>query len=147
MNANKKAARPPVHMIDAQADVLADLAVNVAGRQPELSALLIGEIDRAKIHSASKIPSDVVTMGSQVEFTDAASGATRVVELVYPVDADIEAGRVSVLTPIGAGLIGLREGGTILWPHRDGTDRALTVTKVTQPDRIDDSQGRGGKAQ
>jgi regulator of nucleoside diphosphate kinase len=49
-----------------------------------------------------------------------ASGADRTVELVYPRDADISAGRVSILTPVGAGVIGLRTGQSILWPDRDG---------------------------
>jgi regulator of nucleoside diphosphate kinase len=55
------------------------------------------------------------------------------VQLVYPAEADIEAGRISILTPIGAGLIGLREGQSILWPDREGRERRLTVVRVTQP--------------
>lgn len=51
-----------------------------------------------------------------------ASGADRAVELVYPHDADISAGRVSILTPVGAGVIGLRTRQSILWPDRDGRE-------------------------
>ena len=61
-----------------------------------------------------------------------ASGADRTVELVYPRDADISAGRVSILTPVGAGVIGLRTGQSILWPGRDGRERKLTIVKVLQ---------------
>ncbi len=61
-----------------------------------------------------------------------ASGADRTVELVYPRDADISAGRVSILTPVGAGMIGLRTGQSILWPDRDGRERKLTIVKVLQ---------------
>lgn len=61
-----------------------------------------------------------------------ASGADRKVELVYPRDADISAGRVSILTPVGAGVIGLRTGQSILWPDRDGRERKLTIVKVLQ---------------
>jgi regulator of nucleoside diphosphate kinase len=61
-----------------------------------------------------------------------ASGADRTVELVYPRDADIYAGRVSILTPVGAGVIGLRTGQSILWPDRDGRERKLTIVKVLQ---------------
>lgn len=61
-----------------------------------------------------------------------ASGADRTVELVYPRDADISAGRVSILTPVGAGVIGLRTGQSILWPDRDGRERKLTIVKVLQ---------------
>jgi len=122
--------RPPIHMIDTEADTLTDLALARQERSPEVSALLLEEINRAKIHPANKIPADVVTMHSRVEFVDEASGASRTVELVYPADADIDAGRISIMTPVGAGLIGLREGQSILWPDRDGQQRRLSIVKV-----------------
>ena len=108
--------RPPVHMIDAEADTLADLAIGAQDRLPQVSDLLLQEISRARIHRADRIPGDVVTMNAHVEFVDEASSATRIVQLVYPRQADIAANRISILTPIGAGLIGLREGQSILWP-------------------------------
>ena len=128
----KAAKRPPIHMIDAQADMIADLAYNAEARLPQVSALLIEEIDRAKIYAADKIPADVVTMGATVEFVDEHSGADRTVQLVLPGEADIAAGRVSILTPVGAGLIGMREGQTITWPDRDGQERQLRIVKVAQ---------------
>ncbi|WP_296220348.1 GreA/GreB family elongation factor, partial [uncultured Sphingomonas sp.] len=57
--------------------------------------------------------------------------ARRMVELVYPGDADIAQGRVSILTPIGAGLIGMRAGRSISWPDRDGRERLLRIVSVT----------------
>lgn len=119
-------------MIDSEADMLADLAYNAESRLPQVSALLIEEIDRAKIHSAAKIPADVVTMGATVAFTDEQSGAERTVQLVLPGEADIAAGRVSILTPVGAGLIGMREGQVIDWPDREGQKRKLRIVTVTQ---------------
>ena len=128
----KAAKRPPIHMIDSEADMIADLAYNAEARLPQVSALLIEEIDRAKICAADKIPADVVTMGATVEFVDEHSGADRTVQLVLPGEADIAAGRVSILTPVGAGLIGMREGHTITWPDRDGHERQLRIVKVAQ---------------
>ncbi len=40
--------------------------------------------------------------------------------LVFPAEADIAAGKVSVLTPVGAALIGLSKGESIAWTARDG---------------------------
>ena len=40
--------------------------------------------------------------------------------LVYPPEADIDAGRISVPTPIGTALLGLAEGQSIDWTARDG---------------------------
>ena len=124
--------RPPINMIDTEADTLADLAIGAEDRLPQVSELLLEEIARAKVQSAARIPRDVVTMNAQVEFVDEASGATRLVQLVYPRHADIAANRVSILTPIGAGLIGLREGQSIVWPDREGNERKLTIVNVIQ---------------
>ncbi|AMK23048.1 MULTISPECIES: nucleoside diphosphate kinase regulator [Sphingomonadaceae] len=132
MTNSKAACRPPIHLIDTEADALTNLALGAEERLPQVSELLLEEIGRATIHSATQIPSDVVTMRSTVEFTDDASGATRSVQLVYPKDADISAGRISILTPVGAGLIGLREGESILWPDREGHERKLAIVKVSQ---------------
>lgn len=130
MMRKKAARRPRIHLIDGEADTLADLAVGVADRMPQVSRLLLEEIDRATIHAPGSIPSDVVTMNTNVEFVDEASGTNRTVRLVYPGEADIAQGRVSILTLVGSGLIGMREGHTIMWPGLDGYRRKLTILKV-----------------
>ena len=71
-----------------------------------------------------------VAMNSVVRFRDESNGAVRQVELVYPPDANIEAGRISVLTPIGAALIGVGVGQSIPCPTQTGQSRALTVLGV-----------------
>ncbi|OJY70127.1 MAG: transcription elongation factor GreAB [Sphingobium sp. 66-54] len=133
MTSSKSSRRPPVHMIDSEADALTSLALGIEDRLPEVSERLLDEISRANIHTAERIPADVVTMRSTVSFTDEASGAERSVQLVYPKDADISAGKISILTLIGAGLIGLREAQSIVWPDRSGHERVLRITRVTQP--------------
>lgn len=135
MTIRKPRRRPSIHMIDHEADALSDLAVRVERRMPQVSALLIDEISRATVHSAAEMPRDIVTMASKVDFFDEANGETRSVQLVYPHEADISAGRISILTPVGAGLIGLRRGQSIRWPDRDGRERALSVVAVSQPPR------------
>lgn len=125
-------SRPPIWMIDTEAEMLSDLAMSVEERLPQVATLLLDEISRATTTSSAKIPSDVVTMNAAVEFIDEASDTTRTVTLVFPRDADISAGRVSILTPVGAGLIGLRRGQSILWPDREGKKRKLTIVNVVQ---------------
>ena len=117
-------------MIDVEADALTALAIAAQARAPEVCSLLLAEIDRAVIHSEAAIPADAVVMNRRVEFSDDVRGSHRTVELVYPGQADISQGRISILTPIGAGLIGLREGQSILWPDREGQERKLTIVKV-----------------
>ena len=52
------------------------------------------------------------------------------VTLVFPEDADIAEKRISIMTPIGAALIGLTEGQSITWPSRTGEIHRLQVLSV-----------------
>ncbi|MEN9926524.1 MAG: hypothetical protein RL268_2650 [Pseudomonadota bacterium] len=131
MNTTVRAkARPPILLCESDADRIADLAVGVETRLPQVSAMLLKEIDRARVVKDGALPADVVGMGSRVRFRDESTGTERTVRLVYPHEADIAAGKVSILTPIGAGLIGLREGQSIRWEDRDGHPKVLQVIAV-----------------
>lgn len=129
----KAAKRPPIYLVDSEADTLSDLAWSIRDRQPDICLMLLDEIGRARLYSRGRLPTDVVTMASRVEFMDEGSGARRVVQLVYPNHADAALGRISVLTPIGAGLIGLKAGHAIIWPDRMGRMRRLELLSVRQP--------------
>lgn len=132
MTTRKAPRRPPIHMIDTEVEALTNLALAAEERLPQVSALLLDEIARATVHSASRIPANVITMHAMVRFIDQASGKENSYQLVYPKEADISAGRISILTPVGAGLIGLREGQSILWPDREGNERELKIMAVAQ---------------
>ena len=133
--AHASALRPPIHMLDRESDLLGDLALQMEQRHPVVSAMLLAEIERAEIHSQASLPSDAVTIGSEVEFFDLAHERTHHVRIVMPAEADIAAGRISVLTPIGAGLIGLSEGQSIDWPDLEGRERRIRIVSVRQPPR------------
>jgi regulator of nucleoside diphosphate kinase len=90
---------------------------------------LLRELDRARLVADAKMRDDVVRMGSTLSYvTD--TGDARTVTLVYPGEADIEAGKISIMTPIGTALIGLSPGQTITWEARDGRVHRLTVESV-----------------
>lgn len=93
---------------------------------------LLAELDRARVVADGKLAPDVVRMGSTLRFTTD-GGQDRTVTLVFPADADIATGRVSVLTPIGAALIGLSTGQSIDWTARDGRTHRLTIERVDNP--------------
>lgn len=110
---------------------LSKLAESFAMENSPLADELFAELDRARI-VAGKLPEGTIRMGSTLRFaTDA--GEARTVTLVYPGDADITQGRVSVMTPIGIALIGLSPGQSIDWTARDGRRHRLTVESV-EPD-------------
>lgn len=109
---------------------LNSLAMAALERMPDLSDYLLSELERAQIVDDAAVPADIVRMGSSVRYrTDA--GQEQQVTLVYPVDADIAAGRISVMTPVGTALIGLRVGQSITWRDRADKRHMLTVLSVT----------------
>lgn len=126
-------ARPRIIMAETEVERLSTLALQMEQAAPLAADMLLQEIDRAEIRPDEQMPDHVVRMRSTVRFEDDAHGAARSVLLVYPKEADIEAGKISVLSLVGAGLIGLSPGQTILWPDRDGHERALRILKVEPP--------------
>ncbi|WP_240756976.1 nucleoside diphosphate kinase regulator [Roseicella aquatilis] len=128
------ALRPPLLMSMGDHDRLVALAEVAARRSPLVARLLQEETDRAEVVPAGgQVPAGVVALGSVAEFRDAATGETRRVQLVLPGEADIAEGRISVLSLVGAGLVGLSEGQSIDWPTQDGRLRRLTVLRVGAP--------------
>lgn len=90
---------------------------------------LAEELSRAHIVRDEDRSPNVVRMGSRVSYLEEKSGRTRTVTVVYPHEADIGAGRISVLTPIGAALIGLSPQQRMTFPAPDEAG-ILTVLKV-----------------
>ncbi|MBR0652399.1 nucleoside diphosphate kinase regulator [Roseomonas terrae] len=129
---NRRSARrrPSILLSENDHGILVGLAMSGARRNPEAARLLMEEADRADLVPATRLPANVAALGSQVVFTDEANGVTRSVQLVLPSEADIGKNRISVLSLVGAGLIGLKAGQSIDWPMQDGRLRRLSVTRV-----------------
>jgi regulator of nucleoside diphosphate kinase len=127
---------PEIVLGSADYRQLSVLALAGIGHSPDDADGLLYELERAKVVADGAVPDNVVRMGSHVRFRTN-GGDERAVELVYPKDADIGAGKVSVLTPVGTALIGLRSGQSITWVTRDGRKQVLTVLGVTPPETDD----------
>ncbi|KPF88814.1 nucleoside diphosphate kinase regulator [Rhodopseudomonas sp. AAP120] len=126
--------RPPITLRHTDAERLGHLAEAAAVRHPTTAEFLAGEVARAKVApDAAPLPG-VVCMESELTFRDDTTGKEKRVTLVYPPEADVEAGRISVLTPIGAALIGLSVGQSISFETPSGERRSLTVLSVSEPD-------------
>jgi regulator of nucleoside diphosphate kinase len=121
---------PPIAMTQEDRDRLAPLAEAATSIFPRTADFLTREIERAQIVPGSASPADLVTMGSEVEFRDDVSGDVRRMRLVYPEEADVGAGKISVLTPVGAALIGLSVGQSIEFQTPAGGWRSLTALAV-----------------
>jgi regulator of nucleoside diphosphate kinase len=126
----KTRRKPQIVMTRSQHQQLSALAAGISQRRPEESDELFAELDRARIVDDGRIADDVVRMGSRVTFQPI-DGEARTVTLVYPGEADISLGKISVLTPIGTALLGLSPGQSIGWAARDGRQHELKVIDVT----------------
>ena len=91
---------------------------------------LMEELTRAHVVPDDACSPHVVQMGSHVTYTDDVAGRTHRVSVVYPSEANIDEQRISVLTPIGAALIGMSPAQCIHWRDPDGRTRILTVLDV-----------------
>ena len=99
---------------------------------------LAGELDRAEIVSSEDIPTDVVTMNSKVILRDLATSETMTYVLVFPRDANIDAGAISVLAPVGTAILGYAKGDIIEWPVPSGIRRICVEEIVYQPEAAGD---------
>ena len=127
-----KLRKPAIVLTRTDHKRLSLLAEGFAERNADVAEFLLTELERARTVDDGRIAADVVRMGSAVHFTTDL-GEDRQVTLVYPGKADIAESRISVLTPIGAALIGLKTGHAIDWTTRDGRVCRLTVEAVSRP--------------
>lgn len=96
-------------------------------------------LDTADTAPSRAIAPDVVTMYSQVLLRDVDSGQRRTLTLTYPAEADPGAGLVSVLSPVGCGLLGLRVGAVARWRNPVGGERRAEVLALLfQPEASGD---------
>ncbi|WP_296200187.1 nucleoside diphosphate kinase regulator [uncultured Hyphomicrobium sp.] len=104
-------------------------AAELTQRSRDVAQTLLRELERAHVVPEGKLPANVVRMNSRVEFVLDGTNRRRV-EIVYPRDADIDAGKISILTPIGAALFGLSPGQMMMLQGNDGRPHKLRVISV-----------------
>ena len=95
---------------------------------------LAEELLRAEIVDPFKIPKDVVTMNSLVQFRDLDTREIYAYSIVYPAFANFEKGRISVLAPIGMALLGYRVGDIVEWSVPAGKRRLEIEEVLYQPE-------------
>lgn len=118
--------RPPIVIAEDEHERLTSLALAALDRAPGAVDLFL-ELSRAKTVKA--LPEHVVGVGSVATFEYDGS-SYREYELVDPHRADIAARRISVLTPVGAMLLGLSQGQTIEWVGPDNRAHKVVVENV-----------------
>jgi len=129
-------AAPPIRVTAHDLARLDALLDTPAYRQHPGAAALQRELDRADVLPADHPANDVVGMHARVECIDEHDGSRRTLTLVYPHEADVDAGRVSILAPVGTALLGLAIGQRIDWPAANGRTLRLRVLSVTAPGEV-----------
>ncbi len=127
----------PRTITDQDSRRLAEVVELYEDKAGALAEALQRELERAVIVPSKAVEASVVTMNSHVVCRDD-HGTVREVHVVYPQDADASAGRVSVLTPLGAALLGARVGERVHVVGR-GSARAWTIEEIRyQPEAAGD---------
>lgn len=99
---------------------------------------LEAELTRALVLAPTAIPPNVITMNSKARLVDLDTQEEMVYTLVFPDQADLAAGKISVLAPIGTAMLGYRMGDTFLWQVPDGERRLLVKEVLYQPEASGD---------
>ena len=104
----------------------------------EYLEMLQDELDLAEIVKPQSVPKDVITMRSKVRLLDVDSGKEVVYSLVFPNEADLDKGKISVLAPIGTAMIGYKVGDIIEWEVPAGPRRLRVEEVLYQPEAAGD---------
>lgn len=113
----------------------------------ERLAELRTELQRARLVASAEVPNDVVTMNSIIAFRDLDTDELETYTLVYPGEADIAQGRLSVLAPVGTAILGFRVGDEVRWGVPAGWRKLRIESLIYQPEhaRKDAASAVGSK--
>jgi len=125
---------PSIAITTQDIDRLTAIAEGNATRFPQVAEFLANEIARANVVPTQRALPGLVCMGSKVTYRDESTGQRRTVILVYPHEANIDMCRISIVTAVGAALIGLSVGQSIEFKTPSGERRLLTVLEVASSD-------------
>ena len=112
----------------------------LAGKHRDAAFLkeLARELAIAETVEPKAVPADVVTMNSRVVVKDLENGESSEYTLVFPEQADVEQGRLSVVSPIGTAILGYAKGDTINWQTPGGPRQIRIMDIPYQPEAAGD---------
>ena len=91
---------------------------------------IVGELETAIICDESEMYEDVIRFNTTVTIISE-NGWHKKFKLVMPTDSDIKNDKISILTPMGAAVMGYSEGDSVVWEFPSG-EQKLTIEKVEQ---------------
>ncbi len=124
----KTIQKNPVILCEEDYLLLKRLVGSNSGSSPD-EMTLSHEIMRATVVKNEEFPSDTIRINSRVRIKDLANGKESEFTIVMPQEADIQKMKISILTPMGAALIGFRPGQTVTWKMPPGL-KEFKILKV-----------------
>ena len=111
-------------------------ALNGVTEQSNSLRSLQVELTRANVVNAEELPRDVVTMRSRVLIM--LDDEEKEITLVYPNEANLSTGKISILSPVGTAIIGYRVGDVVNWLTPGGLKRIRIKKVLYQPEASGD---------
>jgi len=128
--------RPDIVVSSLDMERLEALFDSLPAAEAHKHAGLLDELSRADVVEPHAVPPDVVTMNSRVRFVLDGAPEEFDMSLAYPKDLDGSGSKISILTPVGTALLGLRVGDSIGWERHDGLPFQVKVSGLAyQPER------------
>ena len=118
-----------------QADMkrLQSLIESMKSSREDLQALR-AELHQAHVVAPADIPKDVVTMNSKAQVRDLETNEIMTYTLVFPGNANIDDGKISILAPVGTAMLGHRAGEEFEWHVPAGPVRLRVEEVLYQPE-------------
>ena len=117
---------------------LLDTGMATLGRDRNDLASLADELKRATVVAPREVPPKVVTMNTRLRLLDLDTKKPFEMTVVFPDDANVDVGKVSVTSPVGTAVLGYSEGDTVEWAVPAGTRRLLIEAVIYQPEAAGD---------
>lgn len=130
--------RPDIRVTRRDIGAIERLLAESPGSTWQAVNFLARELARATIIDDDAIPSDVVALGSLVEYRVDGEDRNKIVVLSVPGNHPLARNAVSILSPIGTALFGLSAGQSICFAGPNGSPTTITVMDVktrVEPDR------------
>lgn len=126
----------PIYITEEDKSCLQVLIKDARSEQTQRDDLtaLDTELNRASVVESDEIPRNVVTINSRVSIVNLDSSERMTLTLVFPEDADVDKNYISVLAPIGSGMLGYRTGDEFEWRVPSGKRRFKIVRVSYQPE-------------
>ncbi len=134
-------SRRKIHITEFDRSRLQELiavAKDFSGHNRQDLVGLAIELADAHVVASENVPADVVTMNSKVLLRDVDTSEEMTYTLVFPKDANIDSGAISILAPVGTAILGYAKGDIVEWPVPSGKCRIQIEEILYQPEAAGD---------